>query len=488
MSDFLFKRLYYIPFLLILILSGEAKSLDISVSTAQFKAEQKAYLETCLYVIGASVKADTLEDNQLQAGVQITIIIRRDSSILAFDKFNMISPTGFDIKDFMELRRLPLENGAFIFELEAIDLNDPSNRFGIEFPLLVEFSPDKMQLSEIQLLTSVKKDEKESAFTKNGYFLQPAAFHYFPAEIQMINAYIELYNDQKEFEQDHYLRYAIYLTVNDQNQTLITQKFKKIEKIPFQAFILQLPVDELGSGNYVLSIELRDQEKQLIDSKNIDFQRSNPYKDFVSNKPDESIYGKAFVHQMDAGSLEYILKAITPLVKGNQGILLQQLMFSKDLDAQKYFVWNYFSEISPSEPFQAYKQFLEIARAIDQTFRSHVGYGFETDRGRIYMKYGRPTEIIKSEEEPSAPPYEIWFYNEIKEVRQVNVKFIFHNPSLALNDMVLLHSNCKTERYNPRWEVELYKNAPGEQEGNSPGATRMVENYRRDARKIWDEL
>jgi GWxTD domain-containing protein len=475
-------------FALSFFMTFHSYGLDISVRSAQFKSEKQAYLEVYLYVVGSSVKYDTLEDNNLQAGVQITMMILQDSSIFTFDKFTMLSPTGFVPKDFMDLKRLPLKTGSYIFSVEAIDINDPNNKYNISYPLLVEDLTNTFQLSDIQLLSSVEKKNSDEAFNKNGFFLQPSAFHFFPAAMNQLHAYIEMYNDSHDFTSEHYIRYAIYQQINDQDQTLISQKYKKTEKVPFQAFFLQLPINELVSGNYIFSVEWLDKEKNLLHAKSVTFQRSNPYKDFVRLQPDKSIYGKAFVHALDKEEIEYILKALTPLVKGNQGVLLQQVMFEKNIDAQKYFLWNYFSELSPSEPHLAYQQFKEIAQAIDLTFKSHVGYGFETDRGRIYMKYGRPTEIIKSEEEPSAPPYEIWFYNEIQEVRQVNVKFIFHNPSLALNDMVLLHSNCKTERYNPRWEVELYKNAPGEQEGNSPYSTRMAENYRRDARKIWDEL
>lgn len=480
-------------FCLILVIllswSMQLQGLDISMKTARFKSQNQSYVEVCLYVIGSSVKHDTLPDNQLQAGVHMILYIEDlNHSILAFDKFTMMGPSGFVVKDFMDLKRLPLGEGAYTLVLEATDQNDPSNKQSLKIPIEPIVKNLNFQLSDIQLNNSVEKKEGTSTFIKNGYFFQPAAFHFFPAGSDQIYAYTELYHDGTEFQSEYYIRYAIYQEVNDNSLNLISQKFKKIENLAFQALILQLPLTELPSGNYQFHVELRDSDKQIILSKINDFQRSNPYKDFVGFKPDESIYNKAFVHSLQNEELEYILKALTPVVKGTQSLLLQQIMFAKDVSAQKYFIWSYFAELSPTDPLSAYKQFKEIAQAIDVTFRSHVGYGFETDRGRIYMKYGRPTEIIRSEEEPSSPPYEIWFYNQIEEVRQVNVKFIFHNPSLANNDMVLLHSNCKSERYNPRWEIELYKNAPGEQEGNSPGATNMKENYRRDARKIWDEL
>mgnify|MGYP000642777058 CR=1 FL=1 len=52
------------------------------------------------------------------------------------------------------------------------------------------------------------------------------------------------------------------------------------------------------------------------------------------------------------------------------------------------------------------------------------------------MKYGEPNDIITQMSDPNAPPYEIWEYYELE--GQQNVKFIFYNPSLAVNSMVLI--------------------------------------------------
>jgi len=40
--------------------------------------------------------------------------------------------------------------------------------------------------------------------------------------------------------------------------------------------------------------------------------------------------------------------------------------------------------------------------------------GCDTDRGAIYIKYGPPTEVERHLDEISLPPYEIWYYENIK--------------------------------------------------------------------------
>lgn len=43
----------------------------------------------------------------------------------------------------------------------------------------------------------------------------------------------------------------------------------------------------------------------------------------------------------------------------------------------------------------------------------HEKTGWETDRGRIYIKYGPPKEVHHQMAEQGAPPYEIWYYPDI---------------------------------------------------------------------------
>jgi hypothetical protein len=90
-----------------------------------------------------------------------------------------------------------------------------------------------------------------------------------------------------------------------------------------------------------------------------------------------------------------------------------------------------------------------------------LGYGFETDRGNIFMKYGAPNDVVSVEDEPSAPPYEIWIYYSFPVTAQFDVKFLFYSPELA-NSYNLLHSTCENEINNPAWEQILYKSALSE--------------------------
>lgn len=105
------------------------------------------------------------------------------------------------------------------------------------------------------------------------------------------------------------------------------------------------------------------------------------------------------------------------------------------------------------------------------------------------MKYGKPDEIQEVFDDPSAPPYEIWFYNKLVSTGQNNVRFVFYNPDLIENGHRLLHSTARGEWNNPKWEVMLYSNASNEIQGGNPvDATRMQDNWGRQARRLYNDF
>ena len=92
---------------------------------------------------------------------------------------------------------------------------------------------------------------------------------------------------------------------------------------------------------------------------------------------------------------------------------------------------------------------------VENIYANNFQEGFETDRGRVYLKYGAPTNIIVKETSPSEYPYEIWQYNKIE--KYSNKRFVFYNPDLVNRAFRLLHSDMIGELKNPSWRQTLSK-------------------------------
>src|SRR5690606_17534227 len=147
--------------------------------------------------------------------------------------------------------------------------------------------------------------------------------------------------------------------------------------------------------------------------------------------------------------------------------------------------WN---RVAPHDPPGTYEKYMNVVRAVDRQFYSGFRRGFETDRGYIFLKYGKPDDLVTVEDEVDAPPYEIWTYYSLPNSRQSNVKFLFYNPDLTQNGFVLLHSTARGERQNPRWESVLYGSTAGQGSGNTLiDGGGIPDGINRNARRLFND-
>ncbi|MCB9285023.1 MAG: GWxTD domain-containing protein [Lewinellaceae bacterium] len=263
---------------------------------------------------------------------------------------------------------------------------------------------------------------------------------------------------------------------------------KRRTPAPVTVLLLNLDITQLESGNYRLVVEVRNRYKELLSRKEVPFQRSNPYLHPETEALTSEVLQEEFVGKLSEKNLDYSLRALVPVAPEDQTDWLNQLIKGGSPDAKRLYLFSYWLKKNPNRPDIPYQAYMEVANALDGMFHSGLGYGFETDRGYVYLKYGRPDDMIREENDPAAPPYEIWVYNNFPATNQSNVRFIFYNPSLAPNDFQLLHSTARGELNNPQWEVQLYKNSPNEIDGNDPfGATQMQDNFGRQARKWFND-
>jgi len=128
----------------------------------------------------------------------------------------------------------------------------------------------------------------------------------------------------------------------------------------------------------------------------------------------------------------------------------------------KLAIYNHFLGESALYPKVAYDSYMKVAREVDYAFQSGFGRGFQTDRGHIFLKYGLPDDRVIVNDDPSAPPYEIWVYNFVERTGQSPGKFLFYNEVLDNASYVLLHSTVRGEINEPQWRRYLYSRSAEE--------------------------
>jgi len=480
-------------FSLFFIYTSLLNALSISITSVPFQNEESKYLEVYIQVIGNSVTFVPVDSSSMKAAVDFTFLLKKDGKIVNFDKFSLQSPISSYKKDFIGLRRFKIDTGAYTIEVNAIDVNDRKNNFKYQNSFNIDLNNQKICTSGIQLLADVKKSEDiTNPFVKNGYYMEPALSYFLPQKVKSLGIYFEVYNLDKYHD-----KYSINLNLNKgykgyQAGNIITNKIKT-KKVRILPVLTNIDINALPSGNYHLEIDVVDSANDIVYSKFVNFQRSNPISEPIA-KTKKGDYKNSFVKNIPKDSLYYSLRALLPVVTGANSIALNNVISAKKDNKARFFLWNYWINKNEKNPELQYKEYMKYAKAVDVTFRSQVGYGFETDRGIIYLRYGKPSQIISETSEPNAPPYEIWFYDIIEQGHQRNIKFIFYMPSLAHNDYQLLHSNCRGEKNDPGWIYKLYSKRTDANSQNNKQAQlaeyyqKLKNSYDNNAVRIWEEL
>jgi GWxTD domain-containing protein len=471
------------------LLHTAAWGLDASVTFATFKAGDIHYIEVNCYIVGSTVTFIPVDSLSRQASVEVLILFKQGENIVQFDKFQLHSPVVRFQKDFIDLKRYSLEPGEYTLEVTLTDGQDPANTKTFSSDFSMDYRGAEVQQSDIQLLSSVAPSEEEGPFVKNGYYMEPLPFNFYGKNAEKLLFYNEIYHTDQAIGDDFMVSYIIDQVSGSGEGNSVLVGHKRRTPGPVTVLLFNLDITGLESGNYRLAVEVRNRHKELLSRKEIAFQRSNPYLNADSEALTESALKDEFVGRLSPDELEYSLRAIMPVVPADETEWLNDLIRNGSLEARQLYLFSFWSKKNPNRPDLPFMEYMEVAKALDEMFRSGFGRGFETDRGYIYLKYGRPDDIFHEENDPAAPPYEIWSYNAFPATNQTNVRFIFYNPSLAPNDFQLLHSTARGELNNPQWEVQLYRNSPTQIEGDDPfGATEMQDNFGRQARKRFKDF
>ena len=465
-----------------------SQSLEISVAANSFKNDGKSYLEAYIRVLGETVVFKDLDGDvgNMQAGIELTMIISQGKKIVTYERFVLNSPTVKKVSDFLDVKRFAIPQGEYTLKLEAVDINDKDNKLEIEKKVNIYSYSDPINLSDVQLFGSVSSTDPSNPLAKNGLLMEPLTYGFVSADIPVLYIYSEVYKSEIT-KAPYFIRYAIMNGFSIGGGEKSIQKFKKLEGKLNEPLLMQLPVNELPSGKYHVLIELFDKNKVTLAVKKVDFVRSNPEYDIEYWKNYNKEENNSFVSDLSKEELNYALRAISAIVYEPKKSLMNFMIKEAPLRAQRKFLLDFWKENAPSSPEFSYHKYMEVAKAIDIEFDNNVGYGFETDRGYMFLRYGKPSNVLSIDTEPDSYPYEIWYFNYLKDTNQTNVRFIFYNKTLVHNDYSLLHTTCVGERQNPAWEVELYRKGLEVPNSNAIDAQTVDDSWQRNAKRYFND-
>jgi GWxTD domain-containing protein len=423
------------------------------------------YLETYLSVDGNSVVYRQQAEGKFQAELEVTVQFMQDGKITYADKYILLSPPAEKPEgqnfNFLDQQRYALADGKYDLEIIIADRHaEKKNAFQVKLPIEISFPTDRVTVSDIQLIESYSKAEKgqTSLLTKSGYNLIPYVDNYYPPTVNTIRFYTEIYHTSSVIPDEMCL---ITYHIETYEQQRIMEKFRGFTRRTSASVIPLLgefPIGLLPSGNYYLTVEVRNKKNEILAFRQCAFIRFSPQADSIRNRELEELnientFAAAITHRDSL--MEYIL-SLRPIATSQEITFhTNQLKVARIETMQKFF-YDFWHKRNPENPAKAWQDYHEEVKKVNAEFSTRTFKGYDTDRGRIYLKYGPPNTRTKEYHEPSAYPYEIWHYYKIG--NQMNRKFIFYNTDLVTNNFTILYSDVIGEQTGiTNWQAELHR-------------------------------
>jgi GWxTD domain-containing protein len=467
---------------------------QLQLDILQFQENNQPYIELQVLTMGNSLVQVPTPDQKWRSAIQLFYYFEKDGVIEQYDNILLSSPAFEEKnKDFVHLLRYALMPGDYTFHLEATDANKLGDTLTLDLPLTVDRPGEVWGQSDPLLSYAAHPAKEKNNLARSGFIIEPAPYQFFTKNQESLFFYQEVYcNDTTLHGTPYYYSYRVTSQLSAANVPGMETVRRKRRAKPKDPILYQIDIRSLPSGNYTLFTTVEDSLSRPLSERKVNFQRSNPELDLASIRnagSDQLGQLVVVLDSLEAAELNYILRACAPRAWDTDVEILNAVIRNQSVEAKRNFILNFFGKMDANMPYLAYQKYMEAARNVDDQFKSGMGFGFESDRGWILMKYGRPNEMIDVDNEPQAPPYQIWVYDLIEQTGQRNVKFLFYNPSLAVGNFLLLHSTARNELQNPRWEIELYSRGTGNQSQgiNVQDATRAEEGFFHMARRYFED-
>ncbi len=441
----------------------QAQKLNALLSYSTFYSPKDGpYIETYLKIADNSIHLEKKENGKYQGKVQVIMMFKKNDSIINFDKYELLSPETDSINvasGFIDQQRFSLPNGNYYFEIQIWDMLDSLSKPYVTLqPLSIDYSPDTVSLSGIELIESYSKAETPGILTKAGYDIIPNISNFYPENVNRLIYYSEVYNTNKDLGENEKFLVSSYIQVLETGKTLQDYiRYKKEISSEVNVVFGEFDISKLPSGNYNLVIEIHDKNNKIIGINKLFFQRSNPkiqlsVDNIADNKVGNSFAGK--ITNID--TLREYIRYLQPISDYQEISFIQAHLEKSDLLTLQKFFYMFWSKRNPLEPDKEWLDYLDKVNMVNMAYSTQISKGYKTDRGRVYLKYGPPNSISESYNEPAAYPYEIWHYYELAN-GQRNKKFVFYTKDIVTNDFSLLHSDVVGELSNYRWQYFLFQ-------------------------------
>ena len=351
------------------------------------------------------------------------------------------------VDDLASLRK----NGALVRDLVAFDL--PPGLYNLRFVIediygdlsgkcegafdIQGFGLGDLKVSDVLFSSEVEKTTETGRFVKNGLRVVPNTTRFFRAG-QPLNFYYEIYNLKPQTDNPNDSFVLGYSLVDTGDVVVKTYPAKRLQK-PGESVVKteSLSTESVPGGVYFLQIELFDRSTR----EHVRHRRRVFLVSVDGNAPQFT--------EEEEEQLRYF-KNIRYVASGKDLDAFEKLEGPAQMDFLKVF-WKKLDQTPQSPLNERLKDHLIWSKYSDGNFTSSPGKkGSDTDKGRVYIKYGPPSERDFQTSAAAGKSVDTWIYE--KSGRYI---FIFVDVR-GTGVYELVHSTMSGELYNPNWSDSIF--------------------------------
>jgi GWxTD domain-containing protein len=430
---------------------------------------EKPYVEVYLEIIGNTLVYEKLPSGLFQGSVQVTMIIKQDSVIKDFKKYELLSDQVADTNsvgiNFIDQQRFTLPNGNYVLELSISDNKVDRKPQVLNYPFSIEFPNDKAAVSTVQLVNSYTKTNEANILSKSGYDLVPLVDNYYPSDKDKLIFYAEVYNpNHKEGSDEKYL--ISYYLESFENGRILNDfaRTKKEDSRTVTVVLNEFDISRLPTGNYNVVISLRDKQNSEVAVGTTFFERSNPEMDNVPQDYTSVDLSNAFSASiMSIDTLREYIQSLSPIATEMEKLFINFQSKTAPLSALQQYFQKFWESRDPLKPKEAWLTYKDQVRKVNEAFSTQVKKGYNTDMGYVYLKYGEPNTIQDVPFDAGvmqgrgSVPYQIWHYYSLNNGRERNKRFVFVSSEVTTKDYTLVHSDARGEIQNYNWQGLIHR-------------------------------
>lgn len=340
-----------------------------------------------------------------------------------------------------DISKFYVEAGEYILQVDIVDVNT-NRRQRIKKPVSLEvFSTDELSISDITIASQVVKSETENEFTKYGHDVVPNAERAFSPSAPMMYYYFETYGLSGTGT------YQMHTQVLSLNEDIVQDYPIQTKKMPGNSAVEWGGVNTAGlkSGIHKLKISMTDDSNAKTVSTLKTFYVLRP----KSIKANESSVTQTDYSSLTEQQVDDIFKVVSIIMNKKE----RRLFKKSDLSGKQNVLTAFWDRNDPTPDTEEneYKtSFYERVQLANREYGSETDAGWETDRGRVLIHYGRPSNVETHPSSLDSKPWESWQYYGI----EGGVQFIFVDRS-GYGKYQLVHSTARDEVQDYEWQRYL---------------------------------